>query len=126
MTKEELIKKYYGEDYKRAKENGFGIDEDGFSSFYAHHNETFLHGYEIFNSETLTKVRPLGLGEELEKLNNNNGWIKIESEFDAPDEDVLVCNINGNKVAFFHDACKLFGKKFTHYQPIVRPKPPIY
>lgn len=66
MTKTELIEKYYGDDYKRAKESLYGIDESGFSSFYAHFNETFLHGYEIFNNEEEVLVRPLGLSEELE------------------------------------------------------------
>lgn len=89
-TKEEVIKEAYGEDYEKLSKKEYGIDDEGFSNFYEHGNETFLHGYEIFcghSVKDIVKVRPLGLGEKLENFKNNNGWIKIESEDDLPKDE---------------------------------------
>ena len=59
--------------------------------------------------------------------NDNNGWIKIESEEQRfPDEDLWICNFNGNKQPFIHDAYDFIPEKYTHYQPIEKPQPPIY
>ena len=58
---------------------------------------------------------------------NNNGWIKIESEEQRfPDEDLWICNFNGNKQPFIHDAYDVIPEKYTHYQPIEKPLKPIY
>ena len=67
------------------------------------------------------------LRSELINLEHNNGWIKIESEEQRfPDEDLWICNFNGNKQPFFHDAYDFIPEKYTHYQPIEKPQPPIY
>lgn len=125
MTKEEKIKEAWGEYYENVKDE---LDEHGRYSYRDQNiseRKRKLWQFENIECHQIYDLELL-IPSSIKGIENNNGWIKIESEFDAPDEDVLVCNINGNKVAFFHDACKLFGKKFTHYQPIVRPKPPIY
>jgi hypothetical protein len=79
-TRQNLIEKYYAEDYQKIAKSDYGIDEDGFSNFYDHGNETHLHGYEIFSFSShrldVVPIRPLGLGKALEDLKNNNGWIK--------------------------------------------------
>lgn len=65
----------------------------------------------------------------------NNGWIKIESEADLPKEygNYHVKYLNGQSIAWFNDGFfyTMKGYKFkdnhiTHYQPIEKPKPPIY
>ena len=67
------------------------------------------------------------LRSELINLEHNNGWIKIESEEQRfPDEDSWICNFNGNKQPFIHYAYDVIPEKYTHYQPIEKPKPPIY
>lgn len=67
------------------------------------------------------------LRSELINLEHNNGWIKIESEEQRfPDEDLWICNFNGNKQPFIHDAYDFIPEKYTHYQPIEKPQPPIY
>jgi len=75
------------------------------------------------------KQRPLSL----KGIEDNNGWIKIESESDLPKgyTDCDTCNINEyigranlksdkNTISY----CKRMG--ITHYQPIQKPQPPIY
>lgn len=66
---------------------------------------------------------------------DNNGWIKIEGESDFPKEHVPchVKYLNGQTVSWFNgvDFITLTGHKYkdnaiTHYQPIEKPKPPIY
>ena len=67
------------------------------------------------------------LRSELINLEHNNGWIKIESEEQRfPDEDLWICNFNGNKQPFIHDAYDFIPEKYTHYQPIEKLQPPIY
>ena len=67
------------------------------------------------------------LRSELINLEHNNGWIKIESEEERfPDEDLWICNSNGNKQPFIHNAYDVIPEKYTHYQPIEKPKPLIY
>ncbi|KFF24741.1 hypothetical protein [Chryseobacterium vrystaatense] len=128
MTKEQKIKEAFGESWNRLT---ISMQKH---ILEVHHwvdrsqNRMNLSPEDLgFNEKTECEVhcefwRPI----QLKGIENNNGWIKIEREDDFPDEDVLVCNINGNKITFFHDALKPFGKKYTHYQPIEKPKPPIY
>ena len=57
----------------------------------------------------------------------NNGWIKIESEEQRfTDEDLWICNFNGNKQPFIHYAYDFIPEKYTHYQPIEKPELPIF
>lgn len=128
MNKQQLIEQYYGEDYARANRSDYGIDEDGFSDFYAFGNETHFNGYEIFaghSSEDTIRVRPLGLGKALEALKNNNGWAKITEEKRVPEHDVWICSDKNNTV-FFHDALTRIPKKYTYYKMVERPKPPLH
>jgi hypothetical protein len=72
-------------------------------------------------------VRP----KSLEGIEKNNGWIKIESDKDLPKEEGLYFAMRRDKtkvevINFFFDLSKEFKKIATHYQPITKPKPPIY
>lgn len=67
---------------------------------------------------------------------NNNGWIKIESEDDLPktrgDNDVFIVDFNRNitvgcsKLLAIKEIRSYWRATITHYQPIKKPKPPIY
>jgi len=141
IAKQKAIKEAYSEDYERILSSDYGIDKEGFSDFYAHYNETNLHGYEIYSGHSpkdTIRVRPLGLGAKLDMLKNNNGWIKIESEADLPKEEIdchFVYKVNDNRYqtfgvwdkklnSFWSGALKI--ENVTHYQPIIKPQPPIY
>lgn len=72
------------------------------------------------------------------KKEENNGWIKIESENDLPKEE-LDCHfvfkqndikyqtfgLWDNKLKCFYSGA-LRINYVTHYQPIIKPQPPIY
>ena len=69
----------------------------------------------------------------MKTIENNNGWVKIESPDDLPKEcgAYHVKYLNGQSVAWFNgtDFMTLVGKKFTnitHFQPIETPNPPLY
>ena len=69
-------------------------------------------------------------------IENNNGWIRIESEADLPKEgmhhSILLDSecINGYRnydvIVFYEVNSKFRKKEISHYQPIEKPKPPIY
>ena len=66
------------------------------------------------------------------KIEDNNGWIKIESEEDLPKDghywvitkEGILTDSPKDKDLFQDNSYWL--SNFTHYQPIVKPKPPIY
>lgn len=119
MTKEEKIKEAWGEYYEKNKDS---IDENGY----------MLGNYKSypnikFDVEDFTYLQP----KSLQGIENNNGWIKIESEDDLPNDNgrywvIHKCDIIFVSVEYF------FRKRWesildvTHYQPIEKPKPPLY
>lgn len=123
MTKEEKIKEAYGSRYHKLKES---IDSNG----WINQNITtraLFDSLQFNDKENL--MRPL----ELRGIENNNGWIKIESESDLPKDeiveydgyciecDVFIRNIGSSKIE------TLYSKnQITHYQPIKRLLKPIY
>jgi len=124
-TKEEVIKEAYEPHWETVKhyvdENGWltlsiaislNIGEIGSKTYEFKENEKGNHKY----------CRIIALcGLEL-----NKGWIEIKDRFKEPSEDVWICNCNGNKVPFYHNALNPFPKTATHYQPIVKPQPPLH
>ena len=79
------------------------------------------------------KVSELFEDEEEE----NNGWIKIQSEKDLPiknidcfclskNGDILICNSRQTHFWCSDNKWLYNFKDFTHYQSIEKPKPPIY
>lgn len=68
--------------------------------------------------------------ESLQGIENNNGWIKIESEEDLPKENVfLECVCKSDKTQATHHFMvgdeKYVIKCYSHYK-IILFKPPIY
>ena len=69
-------------------------------------------------------------------IENNNGWIRIESEADLPKEgmhhSILLDSecINGYRnydiIVFYEVNSRYRKKEISHYQPIEEPLKPIY
>ena len=84
---------------------------------------------ELVNGQLETFIRP----KSLQGIEDNNGWIKIESEDEIEIEKGFYWV---NDFEFGGDIAYFDGKEFycqdnvkqypTHYQPIIKPKPPIY
>ena len=74
------------------------------------------------------KFRPKSLHE----IENNNGWIKIESEKDLPKEKGLKCLflcVHGNTTYISDDVLedpKSFANKYSHWRLKYEIKAPIY
>lgn len=137
MTKEEKIKESWGNlwDLLKPDEKELVLKNNG---FFNGHND------DIYDSEEVNKddssfdfiaskgIRPY----ELEDIEHNNGWIKIDKEDDLPKEviECRTCFYNGKnyiegviKKRSPQELSRLkYINEITHYQPIEKPKPPIY
>jgi len=69
------------------------------------------------------------------KKQDNNGWIKIESEADLPktDKTIQLWFMTKNGLITTNNWSSRFKHKisgylmvYSHYQPIQKPEPPIY
>lgn len=94
-------------------------------SVYSDDLETESIEYAVF------KQRPISL----QGIENNNGWIMIESEEDLPTENSgLYFVYDGKDVGIARMSTIMFRcltsneaySDVTHYQPIVKPEKPIY
>jgi hypothetical protein len=126
MTKEDKLYEVYGSRYDW-DENGwltYGCDEaseSGFEPFGEYETRNHIDGYYEW--------RPI----ELQGIEDNNGWIKIESIDNLPEKSTLCFCYNEMGHIF---TTKLFKsntnysyvklENITHYQPITKPEPPIY
>ena len=126
MTKAEKIKEAYGTYWEAAKDY---VDENGWCSV----RKKIMFDELKVNLEIHTNGyyhRP----KSIEGIENNNGWIKIESETDLPKTD-LECYVTNNigriqfgefeaeTQRFFVNDTRTFP---THYIPVVKPIFPIY
>ncbi|MEG0929878.1 hypothetical protein [Algoriella sp.] len=121
MTKEEKIKEAWGENWSKiSKENQKkALKNNGFVSQY----------YEdLLSKETICRklfdVRP----KSLQGIENNNGWIK-GNEPNVPNESYFVFAFGGIYETFYDEKLGWLyvNREFvTHFQPIEKPKPPIY
>lgn len=123
-SKKYKIKEAYGKNY-----NPHNIDENGWMGYnlWIHFFKKVDDDYDEFDNRNM-RVRP----NSLTGIENNAGWIKIESEDDLPkDYDSLydVCN-NQNvdtipmtlyQVKYLYD-----NKMITHYQKHNKKLPPLY
>ena len=135
MTKEEVIKTEWEKLDKKAKYDYLGWSLDMYDERDENNEIDFtVYSRKIVNGYFIV-IRP----KSLQGIENNNGWIKIESEADLSKEIIdcffydnvekaVVCgNYNSdfkkfNWSAFFVE----WSEQITHYQPINKPKPPIY
>ena len=136
-AKQEAIKNAYDEHWERLNnfinEDGVFIGDTDMISDELFNEWAFIGSSKDINSEKLISgSRP----KSLQGIENNNGWIRIESEADLPKEgmhhSILLDSecINGYRnydvIVFYEVNSKFRKKEISHYQPIEKPKPPIY
>jgi len=102
--------------------------ENGMDDILEYHNVTIDDLDVKTDGHGIVSYRP----KQLQGLENNNGWITIESEADLPkdssaywvwrsDERVSSLNDYESDKSYFFPYLKA-----THYQPIEKPLPPIH
>lgn len=69
--------------------------------------------------------------KSLKGIENNNGWIKIESEDDLPNESckIWVKDKKSKEIFLIHFTSSFFtpiSKSCTHWKPIKNPQLPLY
>lgn len=127
-AKETKIKEAYisaGVDWERVKEY---VDENGYMPPSRYLNLVPKGNGDLwcFNDKGIAP-------KSLRGIENNNGWITIESEKDLPpDGHYWTINKKGEINAspkLVDETCndnQYWLSTFTRYQPILKPKPPIY
>lgn len=132
-AKQKAIREAYGEHFEALKSN---INQDGiFTGDIDLMNESLRKQskYSSYIEEGCKKVKWGVQPKSLSGIENNNGWIRIESESDLPKD-------TGYYHVKYHDGSytvhrysvesdfdkTLFLEEFSYYQPIEKPKPPIY
>lgn len=126
MTKQEKIKEAYGLNVEK-----YGVTSNGYSS---EDNSEFYPNVEWH--PTINNLwRPI----ELHGIEDNNGWIKIESEIDLPIDDKGGTLFESGKLFIggnFEQRLKRSSASslkyyfiqglITHYKTIEKSQPPIY
>ena len=117
-AKQEAIKKAYGENYIHADINGwirFG-----------------MYVPTDLGIENYDEIDGFWRCKSLQGIENNKGWIRIESKDDLPKEEgnyFIVRSNNEVGTSYFipnNDFSVMDWRDITHYQPIEKPKLPIY
>jgi len=125
MTKQEAIQNAYGEHWETIKNY---VDKNGWLDGKPCDKDLSRVYNNLFDScnRQFDTIRP----KTLQGIENNNGWIKIESEDDLPKEygsDYWVVYDNKIRQLNRNYNNEIFWKEnVTHYQPIIKPQPPIY
>jgi hypothetical protein len=131
MTKQEKIQEAYGEHWENVKNF---VDENGWMDLtFAISAQigvigSFTYQFNEFKNGNPTRVRILSLAE----LEDNNGWIKIESEEDFPKEngDYFICvdgvQPNNNIMHLYQLISHCRDGLISHYKPVIKPNEPIY
>lgn len=127
MTKEEKIKEAWGEYYNDISHE-FMNNNGGIYAGYIEREKAYLLDSIELDKVSALEYRP----KSLQGIENNNGWIRIESEDDLP-KDVMtnyfIC-VDGKPSIHVHNLRQVLSLfkdgMVSHYQPIVKPKNPIY
>ncbi|WP_392471397.1 hypothetical protein ACF3OC_08400 [Sphingobacterium cellulitidis] len=120
-AKQEAIRKAYGEYWEQVKDElhqGMYICLIDERSSIISWNGILMTVHDFNNH--------LYMPKSLQGIENNNGWIRIESEeqHDEIENDYYWWYNDDNGDWEIGD--KSFYGKYTHYQPIVKPEKPIY
>ena len=127
-AKQEAIKNAYYEFWENVKDY---VDENGWID---NSIPKFTFG-QLKNLDLEYKNDVFFRPKSLQGIENNNGWIKIESEKDLPKVSGLYFGKDyefGTDMMYFDFETKKWEdsngylQNVTHYQPIEKPKPPIY
>ena len=128
-AKQEAIKNAYGEYWENVKDY---VDNDGWIN---NSIPKFTFG-QLKNLDLEYKNDVFFRPKSLQGIENNTGWIKIESEDDLPKEgmhhSILLDSdcINGYRnydvIVFYEVNSRYRKKEISHYQPIEKPLKPLY
>ena len=128
-AKQEAIKKAYGDNHeiyeKSLTKNGWlKVEYDIYENADRFYFDFLRH--ELNADEYEYFIRP----KSLSAIDDNNGWIRIESEDDLPKESfnywIFQSDLRAVTMKDFYDNKKYYGVKATHYQPIEKPLKPLY
>ena len=137
MTNQEVIAEAYGEYWNAAKERG--VDENGYivssiNGSFPNWKETVKNIFPkldlTFKKTTVTwEFRP----KSLSRIEDNNGWIKIGHGAKPSKTEYFVYSSTGICIAMYYPEIQGFCNigtsvkvSATHYQPIEKPKPPLF
>ena len=130
-AKQEAIKNAYGEYWEQVKDY---VNENGWCdvSKYSKIKDIEPEFSDIENKIGVFDMRP----KSLQGIENNNGWIKIQSEADLPkermhevillDEECMEGYRNYDVIVFYEVNSRFRKKEISHYKPIEKSKVPIY
>ena len=129
-AKQEAIKKAYGEHWERLNnfinEDGVFIGDTDMISDELFNEWAFIGSSKDINSEKfISGSRP----KSLKGIENNNGWMRIDDFVKYTNEKFWLFNSHINDLyqgQLFDDDMFPINRYATHYQPIEKPKPPIY
>lgn len=121
-TKEKVIKETWVGLIPKCGVSGNGCSKEPFAYSYFDFKD-FDYIYLVDGAN----IRP----KYLKGIEDNNGWISIKSEGDLPKTEMQDCYImdkNSGIIVgkFVSDEKSIWLENATHYQPIEKPKPPIY
>lgn len=128
-AKQEAIKKAYYNNWDKVKDY---VDENGWI-FWSDKNPIGIYNnrYLEYKEENPNYWRP----KSLQGIENNKGWIRIESKDDMPKNDIYVHIVFNKKVniaflcngEFYNpNKVKYYKEGVTHYKPIEESNLPIY
>jgi hypothetical protein len=135
MTKQDKIKEAYGDYFNELKDK---ISDNGWVSFYEDINRIRNVFHKNENIEVSPNDNNNWRPKSLQGIENNNGWIKIESENDLPkvgDYDMSTLKLmywtnGGQYEANDYKRWKLHYPhlEISHYQfiPIIKLNEPLY
>ena len=134
MTRKEIIIKAWMD---LNIETPFGIcDKTGwFHGYFCNGIDDIINDYGDITDKIDYDIDMSGVGKfrpkSLRGIENNNGWIKIQSEEDLPKEDGFywVIDSEASEVVdrYFEKGNHDFFKQFSsHYHPVIKPDLPLY
>lgn len=123
MTKEEIIKEAYKNHYWLYSE----CDNAGDGYIFMTEGLDFHSIWEEIPLDKHPYLSRAYRPSSLRGIENNNGWIKVESESDIKvfNEEMWIKHNDGDILTIYATKSYLL-KNCTHYQRIITPKPPIY
>lgn len=130
MTKKEKIKEAWGEYYEENKKR---IDENGWFNWFGRSREKMKQRQQLLvdNRNLFDKDKYSYRPKELRGIENNNGWIKIKSEEDLPNDDAFYYKICiNNKPRNDYSLSVIEIRRYyynlnnvTHFQKIITNEP---
>lgn len=132
-TKQEAIAAAYLELISEEDFNSLTITENGWTDL-RNDNNRIRRIFRIAKNLVVDQKANIWRPKSLSGIENNNGWVIIDSEFewDKYNEFLIFWDSVEKKQikSFKYSLCEFQNKdyknRFTHYQAIQKPLPPIY